>query len=137
MAYSKQERAKIARLHHSGLTDKEIGEKLGKTASTIAKFRSRNGISKNRIGIIEARVQEFRNHLKKKKLLSKMKEAEIEIVRKSEAKTGIRPDKIVKKCKVEVMEEYDNFYLVNFGNYKGTIDKNDLICEGVKVVNSC
>lgn len=139
MKWNNDNKDRVKRLIAEGYTRKDVAEKMGISANALHRAMYKYGLSKKQLknkggnmilnsAEIKRRHHEAVHSHKAMRRLLRGKST-VNAVNTTDLRTK------EEKIKGRIVKEYDNYYLVDNGNYKQTILKNSLINRDTKIVS--
>ena len=139
MKWNNENKERVKRLITEGYTRKDVAEKMGISANALHRAMYKYGLSKKQLNnkrektILNSAEIKRRHHeaVHSHKALRRLLRGKSTVSAINTTDFRSKEEKI----KGRIVKEYDNYYLIDNGNYKQTILKNSLINKDTKIVS--
>lgn len=139
MKWDNENKERVKRLASEGYTRKDIARKMGVSANALHRAMCKYGLSKKQLKnkgenmILNTDEIKRRHHeaVHSHKAMRKLLRGKSTVSAINTTDSRSKEEKI----KGRIVEEYDNYYLIDNGRYRQTILKNSLINKDIKVVS--
>ena len=139
MKWNDENKERVKKLVAEGYTRKVIAKKMGISANALHRAMCKYGLSKKQLinkggnMILNSDEIKRRHHeaVHSHKVMRRLLRGKSTVNAINTTDLRTKEEKI----KGKIVKEYDNYYLIDNGNYKQTILKNSLINKDTKIVS--